>query len=287
MRQTKNTCLALALLLGARAAAAADLCDGPCSASLGFPAGGSISAVDGATITFGPEGGLLDLGEGGSLTLGEGGSMEVLEGAPDNMSQGGTLTLGPGGSIQFGPNGSLATGDQGGLAVPDGSALDVAATGPIVVDSEAAVQMGNLHAAGTVEITSGGNVSIGMEPIVPLHLSTTGDSGSTIQVTSAGDVSTGEISAGSSITVTANSIGFGAGSVDVAEGESGAGYSSGSGFQSSSGTATFTDNGYVFEPVTLGVTEAPDGPVGIARPGTMGLFGMLLGLAVALARRRR
>ena len=75
------------------------------------------------------------------------------------MSQGGTVQLGPGGVITFGNGGSLATGGQGGVSFPDGGAFDIATSGPVTVDADGKVFMGDVDAgSGDVNYAAGGTI---------------------------------------------------------------------------------------------------------------------------------
>jgi len=201
-------CLALIALLAATpVAGAAELCDGqPCSVSMEFPAGGTITASSG-TIAFG-SGGVLALGEGGSITPGEGGSItpEPAAGAAPDMSNGGSIVFGSGGQIVFGAGGSLATGDAGMISIADspGSAFAVANAGSIAISSDASIFVGDIDSEGTVEMTAAGSVN-GCDPGTPIHLAAIDHDPSTrISITSGGDIAMGTIKGSpESLTVTA------------------------------------------------------------------------------------
>jgi hypothetical protein len=199
--------LALVLLLGSFAAPAA-VCDGPCSITMDFASGGTITAAaDGATITFGT-GGALVLG-GGTITLGTGGSLTPNVDPPD-MSAGGTLVLGAGGSVQFGTGGSLDSGAAGGIEPAEGGGLAVAGAVDVTVDSAASVHLGDLNTAGTARVTAGGNID-GTDTSSPIHLDTTG----TLNVTSDADVTFSSIAGASVELIT---TGSGPGFVDCTNG---------------------------------------------------------------------
>lgn len=293
MHRLKPTCLALALLFAAPAAVAVEMCGGPCSVSIGFPEGGSISAPGGATITFGTDGGLLELGDGGSLTLGDGGSVWYQDGGPDNkMAYGGTVTLGPGGSITFGPGGALATSYLGGIAVADGAALDVLASGPVTIASVHAIGVGALDAGGSIHVTGSGDVSLGFDA-PPINFSTTAGSAPADITITGGEIRSGAISATDSIFITATSVLFDAGEIAVVDGGAGgapvldpSGLVAGASI-SLDGTLQIPDLGLVIDEYTTsgGQIVALDVvPPESGGGGAIGPWGLLLGLA---ARRRR
>jgi MYXO-CTERM domain-containing protein len=184
--------VALALCLASPGAGAA-LCDGPCSITMDFAGGGTLTPSGGATLTFGT-GGALVLGTGGAISLGTGGSLDPNVDPPD-MSAGGTLVLGPGGSIQFGTGGSLASGAAGGIELEEAGTLVVAGAAGFAVDSAASVHLGDLNAGGAATITADSVVDADTNS--PIHVDTTGD----ITVTSDATVTYGSV-AGASVVIT-------------------------------------------------------------------------------------
>lgn len=280
--------LCVALALAAPAAHAVDLCDGTCAVSMDFPAGGSITATDGATITFASEGALLELGEGGAIAPGEGGSTWTLEGGPANMSQGGTINLGPGGSIQFGPGGSLATG-AGGSVVAQGP-LQVGSAKAVVIDSPQNVHLGDLASDGYIEMSSGGDIE-GCDAGNPVPVAMiVDDPETTLSVAAAGEISMGSFSGNPTVDIRSDGgnvtlcIAAGAfeqpdeGSGGSGEGSGGIVVDSGGGSTSCAGCGT---NLVVTDPIGPAVEAGPGGAGGLA-PGLL----LLLGLG-ALGRRRR
>lgn len=196
------------LLLGALAgilagpARAADLCDGPCSISMSFPAGGTITTTNGATLTFG-SGGSLDLA-GGSITEGTGGSVTPAGG---DMSAGGSVVLGTGGSIDFGAGGSLDTGGDGGFSVLDASSLEVDGPSTVDVQSASSVHLGTMDSAGTVYYTA--NTVTGADATTPINFTmAAGDASTTAQVTSASDITFSQVNASTDPPGSASGIGI-------------------------------------------------------------------------------
>jgi hypothetical protein len=161
--------LALGLLL-ASPAASADLCDGPCSITMDFTDGGTISG-QGATLVFGT-GGSLVLGTGGSLTLGTGGSITPATDPPD-MSGGGTVVFGEGGSIVFGTGGSLDTQAGGGIDPGEVGDFSVDGAVDVTVEASASIHLGVLETDGAARITAAGSIE-DLDVSTPIHLHTTG-----------------------------------------------------------------------------------------------------------------
>lgn len=250
--------VALGLLL-ASTAAPADLCEGPCSVTMDFANGGSISS-SGATITF-STGGALVLGTGGSITLGTGGSLTPNQDPPD-MSNGGTLVLGQGGSVQFGTGGSLDSGDAGGIDLAEAGNLAVAGASSVSVDSTQSVHLGTLETGGTATLTAGGTIDAG-DTSSPIHLETT----TGITVTSGANVTYSTVTAGT---------------VELNPGTGGAG--DGGGFGDCSGGCPAGGNGTIGAPAipTESGFLTPPTPGGGA-PG----LPMLLGFAILGLLRRR
>ena len=257
-----------------------------------FPAGGSISAPDGATITFGPEGGALALGEGGSITLGEGGSIGYLEGGPADMSQGGTVQLGPGGSITFGNGGSLATGAQGGISTQ--GAFGVVSARTVLIASPRSVRLGDLRSHGVIEVVTQDGDVLYEEATSPFTFTMPAeDTGSRFSVEAVDDVVWGKLLGAPNVSLTAMNADMvsvwveatlpSGESIDPALSCGGA--SAGTFYLTSSGTppadssACFTTVSLTGEPLLVPATIESGG-------GSMGWFGLLVGLA-ALGRRRR
>ncbi|MGH8442637.1 MAG: hypothetical protein ACRETF_07010 [Nevskiaceae bacterium] len=294
--------LATALLLVAPTSMAANLCDGPCSLTIDFPQGGSISAPDGATLMFGPEGALLELGEGGAIAFGEGGGFHPLENGPPTMVFGGTIVLGPGGSIQFGPSGSLATGEYGAIAAE--GAFEVVSARAVSIDSPTAVRVGDLTTHGVIEVVSQDGDILYEEAGSPFTFTMPpDDTESHFTVTAVGDVTWGKLRGAPNISVTA----MNADSINIfveatlLPGEpvdpalSCGGASAGTLYLTSSGTPPvdsspcFGTIGGTFAPLTYApITTAPGFGASTSdhAAGSMGLFGLLVGVA-ALVRRRR
>jgi hypothetical protein len=201
--------LALGLALASVHAAAA-LCDGPCSITMDFANGGSISTTNGATLTFGTGGELL-LGTGGSITLGTGGSLDPDVDPPD-MSAGGTLVLGAGGAVQFGAGGSLDSGAAGGIVLGEASTLSVVGAASATVDSAQSVHLGDLETDGNAIVTAGGIID-GTDTTSPIHFDTT----DAITVVSDADVTFSSI-AGATVQLTSSDSGGDTGFVDCSEG---------------------------------------------------------------------
>jgi hypothetical protein len=200
----------MGLLLAAPATAIAALCDGPCSFTMDFAGGGSVTTSAGATLTFGA-GGSLVLGTGGSITLGTGGSITPAVDPPD-MSAGGTLVLGTGGEIQFGAGGSLGGGASGNIEVVDNSNVVVAGAASVTVDSAQSLHLGDLNAGGTVSVTAA--TLDDNDNSMPIHVDSTGD----ITVTSDAVV-TFDSAAGTEVVLTATAAGgTGPGFSDCSEG---------------------------------------------------------------------
>jgi len=104
----KKLMISLMLLFVVNHTYAQDICGEPCTISIGFPEGGSITATNAMAISFGLNG-VLELGEAGTVNT----SIQ-----PDSLdfSAGGSLLLSPGESITFGVNGSLDLGDGGNIS---------------------------------------------------------------------------------------------------------------------------------------------------------------------------
>jgi MYXO-CTERM domain-containing protein len=227
--------LALGLLL-ASAAAPAAVCDGPCSITMDFANGGTLTAAgDGATLTFGT-GGALVLGAAGAITLGTGGSLTPNVDPPD-MSLGGALVLGAGGSVQFGTGGWLDSGAAGGITPAEGGGLAIAGAVNVSVDSAASVHLGDLNTAGTARVSAGGAID-GTDTSSPIHVDTTGS----IDVASDADVTFSSIAGGSVELIT---VGPGPGFADCSQGcpVGGTGSLGNPNIPTESGTLTATNQG--------------------------------------------
>lgn len=275
--------LGLALTLAAPAGAAADLCDGPCAVTIDFSAGGSITATDSATLTFGSEGALLQLGEGGAITPGEGGSTWYLEGGPADMSQGGAIHLGPGGSIQFGPGGSLATGTGGSVVAQE--PLQIMSAKAVVIDSPQAVRLGDLRSHGSIQMTSHGDID-GCDASNPVPITMIADDPeTTLTVIAASEISLGSFGGNPEVNIASDggniTLCVADGAFQNEGGSGGGGTDSGSITLNSGGGSTGCtgcDAGLVV--VAAPIVDATNGGAGGASPW------LLLGL-LGLGRRRR
>jgi fibronectin-binding autotransporter adhesin len=279
--------LCAAAALAAPAAMAVDLCDGPCAVSMDFPAGGSITATDSATLTFASEGALLLLGEGGAVTPGEGGSTGYLEGGPADMSQGGTINLGPGGAIRFGPGGSLATG-AGGSIVAQGP-LQVDSAKAVVIDSPQNVHLGDLASDGDIAMSSGGDIE-GCDASNPVPVAMiVDDPQTTLAVTAAGEISMGSFSGNPTVDIRSDggniTLCIAEGGFQPDEGSGGSGEGSG-GIVVDSGGGSTSCTGC---DANLVVVD-PIGPAVEAREGDSGGLGasllLVLGFGAWMRRRR-
>jgi hypothetical protein len=250
MRAVRGLALGLVLATGA---ASADLCNG-CSIAMDFANGGSITADD-ATIQF-SAGGVLTLGTAGAITFGTGGSITPNVDPPD-MSGGGTLVLGTGGSITFGTGGLLDTGSAGDIELAESGDLQVNDAVSVAIDAPQDVHLGTLDAGAAARVTAAGSIDE-LDLTTPIDLHTTGD-----------------IAVGSGHNVTYASI-AGA-TVELDDGADNGGFCSTD--CPPAGGSTIGSPNIPTESNTLGPQAQGTG-------GTMGLWGLLIGLA-ARGRRRR
>lgn len=261
-------------------ALAADLCAAPCTITLDFARGGSITASGGATLDF-AEGGALVLGEGGAIAPGEGGSVTPEGG---DMAAGGSVVLGPGGSITFGTGGSLRAS---GFSVVDEGRLDIAGGDAGRVEGGGDVHFHTISAR-NVTLESAGHMAA---PTAPFHFTMTeaADAGD-FSAYAGGNMGIDTVYGRGEITATASGPG-----PDGGGGSSGGGSGSGScvttgdapegacdGIDSGGGGLVVTGPDYVPPASELGAEPAPAGSSGGGAPG----LALLLGLALAALGRR-
>ena len=166
------------------------LCDTSCDLTISFPNGGTLTATEELTFTFGV-GGVINLGEGGSVNV-------AVQPASLVFSTGGTLTLDVGESITFGVGGFINTVSGG-----DFNYTDIEVTTD--VDFEVLLDEGSTQInVSKIVASGGGSLTITADGVVNIigSLSVDGEisitSSSAISQTSSGIITADSLSTVSS-----------------------------------------------------------------------------------------
>ena len=126
-------------LLGISVSYASNLCDDTCSITISFPTGGSIAAIEPATITFG-DGGLVDTVDTVTAYL-----------------SGDTIVLNAGESLEFGSSGSFDIGDMGNI---DYTNISVITDGDVSMEATSGIGQIGSPQGGTLSIKADRHTSI-------------------------------------------------------------------------------------------------------------------------------
>ncbi len=126
-------------LLGISVSYASNLCDDTCSITISFPTGGSIAAIEPATITFG-DGGLVDTVDTVTAYL-----------------SGDAIVLNAGESLEFGSSGSFDIGDMGNI---DYTNISVITDGDVSMEATSGIGQIGSPQGGTLSIKADRHTSI-------------------------------------------------------------------------------------------------------------------------------
>lgn len=128
----------LILLFTSNALFAENICSDSCEVEITFPSGGSFTANETVTLTFGING-ELKLGTSGTINT-------TVQPDSTDFSSGGTLTLEAGESISFDSGGQIYLGEYGNL---DYSDITIISAGTIDIISHSAADIYIFNITGT------------------------------------------------------------------------------------------------------------------------------------------